>query len=182
MSHRAITAFAVGCSCAALFTAGLAVAQTTSGRLEEGFSRAVTACDRVTTGSDVTEAANAANLTLAGPLRVADTPLGADPNTGVTAFFGADTQIQHAMTQENGGFFVFIAAADVSKCEAMAVGLADLAGAGGQGLANGARDWLPSDDQHEMRRANGDQVLIQMTTDNRGVQIVDLRFVRGQRP
>jgi hypothetical protein len=146
--------------------------------LAERFRLAVAACDAVISGIAIDDAAHAAGLTLSESARVADTPLGADPATGATAFFEADTQIRHVREQHPGGFFAFIVAADGSKCEALGVGQADLRRAAEEGT--GAGGWSPLNaGQHQ--RANGDQVAIQQTNQPNQVQILDLKFVRGPR-
>lgn len=155
------------------FTRGAPLTQ-----LAERFRLAVAACDAVTSGAAIDHAAGAAGLTLSEPVRVANTRLGADPNTGVSAFFGEDTQIRHAHEEHTGGFFAFIVAADGSRCEALGVGQADLRRAAEEGT--GAGGWSSSSaGQHQ--RANGDQVAIQQTNQPNQVQILDLKFVRGPR-
>lgn len=146
--------------------------------LADRFRLAVAACDAVTSGTAIDDAASAAGLTLSESVRVADTRLGADPNTGISAFFGADTQIRHVHEEHTGGFFAFIVAADGSKCEALGVGQADLRRAAEEGTAAGGWSSL-SVGQHQ--RANGDQVAIQQTNRPSQVQILDLKFVRGPR-
>lgn len=168
--------------CVATLLATPAVAQAPPDGIAERYRLAVIACDAVITGASVDAAADAAGLNLTAPSRAADTPLGANPATGVVAFFGADAQIRYARVVEAGAFVAFIVAADSSKCEVLGVARADLSDAGARGLADGARGWLqPEPGQQEMRRANGDRVAIQQTVDASGTQIVDARFVRGQR-
>jgi hypothetical protein len=171
----------------ALMTCGIvlcaawsALAQTASAGLEQRLSATVTACDASIIGADLDSAAQVAGLTLTAPTRAADSIVGADPATGVVTFFGADTQVRSAKIEVTNGFVVFIAAADGSKCEVLGVGRADLSGGAAAGLATGARGWQPIvGTMQEMRRANGDHVAVQQTTNAQGVQIVLLHFTRG---
>lgn len=163
-----------------LCAAGSAVAQPAPVGLAQRFSATVTACDAVITGADIDNAAHLAGLTLTAPAPAADSIVGADPATGVVAFFGAATQIRAAKVEVTNGFVVFVTAADGSKCEALGVGRADLSGGAATGLAAGARGWQPiGGTMQEMRRANGDHVAVQQTTNAQGVQIVVLHFTRG---
>lgn len=147
--------------------------------LADRFRSAVAACDAVTNGTAIDDAARTANLSLSEPARVADTSLGADAATGVTAFFGADTPIRHVSEQHTGGFFAFIVAADGSKCEALGVGQADLRRGAEEGT--GAGGWSPLGAAGRHQRSNGDTVAIEQTSRANQVQILDLKFVRGPR-
>jgi hypothetical protein len=163
------------------FAAAPGLAQTATVDLAQRFSATVTACDATISGADIDNAARAAGLTLTAPTRAADSIVGADPATGVAAFFGPDTQIRSAKIEVLGGFVVFVTASDGSKCEVLGVGQADLSGGAAAGLAAGARNWQPVvGTTQEMRRANGDRVAVQQTMNAQGVQIVLLHFIRGE--
>jgi hypothetical protein len=158
--------------------------------LARSFSGMVTACDAIISQADIDGAAHDHGLTLSSAARAVDTREGANPNTGISAFFGPDTQIRTANNRTSAGLALFVVAADGSKCETLAFGGADLASALVEGLTAGGGGWRPIRDEPaappahldhvtEARRPNGDSLLLSTTAREGGVEIVDAKFVRG---
>ena len=166
-------------------------ADTPAADLARSFSGMVTACGAIISHADIDGTARDHGLTLSSAARAADTREGADPSTGISVFFGSDTQIRSANSRTAAGLALFVVATDGSRCETLAFGGADLASALVEGLTAGGGGWRPIRDEPaapparldhvtEAQRPNGDGLLLSTTAREGGVEIVDAKFVRGE--
>src|SRR5262245_22396163 len=112
MIHRIAALIAVSAVCWSPLAIQPARADTPAADLARSFSGMVTACDAVISRADIDSTAHDHGLTLSSAARAADTREGANPETGISAFFGADSQIRSASNRTPSGLALFVVAAD----------------------------------------------------------------------